>query len=113
MRNAHFESLDEIKDVESYNVWAVSKKMPILGKRIRKILFDVSRDNARTPMIWDDSQYGGFSTVEPWIRVNPSKNEVNVKKALEDKNSLYYFYKELIRIRKEHRVVVDGEYNAI
>ena len=113
MRNAHFESIDEIKDIESHNVYAILNKIPLLKKKFRKILFDVSRDNARTPMIWDDSEHGGFSSGEPWIRVNPSKDEVNVKKALADKDSLYYFYKELIRIRKEYEVASFGDFKML
>lgn len=113
MRNAEFKSLDEIKDIESHNINEIAKKIPIIGKKIRKLIFDVSRDNARTPMIWDDSEYGGFSNVEPWIRVNPTKNEVNVKKALEDKNSLFYFYKKLIEFKLNHKVIEDGQFKMI
>ena len=113
MRNAEFKSLDEIKDIESYNINETAKKIPLIGKKIRSLIFDVSRDNARTPMIWDNSEYGGFSTVEPWIRVNPSKNEVNVKKALEDKNSLFYFYKKLIEFKLNHKVIENGQFQMI
>ena len=113
MRNAEFKSLDEIKDIESHNINEIAKKIPLIGKKIRKLIFDVSRDNARTPMIWDDSEYGGFSNVEPWIRVNPTKNGVNVKKALEDKNSLFYFYKKLIEFKLNHKVIEDGQFKMI
>ena len=113
MRNAEFKSLDEIKDIESHNINEIAKKIPLIGRKIRKLIFDVSRDNARTPMIWDDSEYGGFSNVEPWIRVNPTKNEVNVKKALEDKNSLFYFYKKLIEFKLNHKVIEDGQFKMI
>ena len=113
MRNAEFKSIDEIKDIESHNVKKIIDKIPFIKRKMNKNLLDVSRDNARTPMIWDDTIYGGFSSVEPWIRVNPSKDEVNVKKALNDKESIYYFYKELIKIRKEHHVIVDGDFKMI
>ena len=113
MRNAEFKSLDKIKDIESHNIYKIFKKLPFIKNRMINILYEVSRDNARTPMIWDNSEYGGFSKVEPWIRVNPSKNEVNVEKALKDKNSLYYFYKKLIDIKKNNKVVEDGEFKMI
>ena len=113
MRNAEFKSMDEIKDVESHNIRRMSNKIPVIGKKIKKLIFDVSRDNARTPMIWDNSEYGGFSKVEPWIRVNPSKDEVNVQKALEDKNSLFYFYKQLIEFKKNHEVIKNGSFKMI
>ena len=113
MRNAHFKSMDEIKDVESHNIKGILDKMPLPKKKMQQIIYDVSRDNARTPMIWDDSEFGGFSKVEPWIRVNKDKDIVNVKNALEDKNSLYYFYQEMIKFKKEHQVIADGSFKMI
>lgn len=113
MRNAEFKSLEEIKDIESHNIYKIFNKLPLIKKKMINILYEVSRDNARTPMIWDNSKYGGFSKVEPWIRVNPSKDIVNVKAALTDKNSLYYFYKQLIEIKKNNKVVEDGEFKMI
>ena len=113
MRNAHFKSINETEDIESKNIDRISKKIPLIGKRIRNVILDVSRDNARTPMIWDNSTYGGFSNVKPWIRVNPDKNIVNVKQSLEDKNSLYYFYKKLIDFRKDNETIISGSYRMI
>ena len=113
MRNAHFKSIDETEDIESKNIFALSHKIPFIGRPIRNIILDVSRDNARTPMLWDDSIYGGFSDVSPWIRVNPDKDIVNVKKNLEDKKSLYYFYKKLIEFRKENETIINGEFQLL
>lgn len=113
MRNAHFKNIDETEDVESKNIFRISKKIPLIGKRIRKVILEVSRDNARTPMIWDNSTYGGFSNVKPWIRVNPDKDIVNVKQSLEDKDSLYYFYKKLIDFRKDNDTIINGSYRML
>ena len=113
MRNAHFKSIDETEDIESKNIDRISKKIPLIGKRIRDVILEVSRDNARTPMIWDNSTYGGFSNVKPWIRVNPDKDIVNVKQSLEDKNSLYYFYKKLIDFRKDNETIISGSYHML
>ena len=113
MRNAHFESMGEIRDIESYNVNTVLSKSPFFKKQFKQILFDVSRDNARTPVLWDDSENGGFSKVTPWIRANSSKNEVNAKRALADKDSLYYFYKDLIQLKYKYKVIEDGKFKMI
>jgi oligo-1,6-glucosidase len=72
-----------------------------------------SRDNARTPMQWDDSPQAGFSTSEPWIKVNPNYTEINVEQALADPNSIFYYYQKLIRLRKEHPIIVYGTYDLI
>ena len=113
MRNPSFKSIDDFEDVETHNMYKMAEDSRLIKMIIGKRLFSLSRDNARTPMIWDDSEFGGFSTVKPWIRVNPSKNEVNVKKALEDKNSLFYFYKQLIDFKLNHKVIEDGSFKMI
>ena len=79
---------------------------PIVGKH----LFDVSRDNARTPMQWDDSEYAGFSNVKPWLMVNKNKDKINVKQSLADEDSVYKFYQKIISFRKGNEVIKDGEY---
>ena len=110
MTNAHFKSMDEIKDVEAKNIWTLANKIFFLKPYIKKNMFDVSRDNARTPMQWDDSEYAGFSTVEPWLRVNSNKDTINVKESLEDPNSIYHYYQKIIAFRKGNEVIKDGEY---
>ena len=110
MRNAHFKDMSEIQDVESHNMYKLFGKFGPLKKKFRRILFDVSRDNARTPMCWDNSEYAGFSKVEPWIRVNADKDTINAKIAVEDPNSLYHFYQELIKFRDNNEVIRNGEF---
>ena len=108
--NAEFSSLEEVKDIELHNVMKIINKVPVLRKSLKRNAFEVSRDNARLPIAWDDSEYSGFSTVEPWIKVHPRKDTINVKKALEDKDSIFYFYQKLISIRKNNEVVINGDY---
>lgn len=110
MTNAHFKSMDEIKDVEAKNIWTLANKIFFLKPYIKKNMFDVSRDNARTPMQWDDSEYAGFSTVEPWLRVNSNKDTINVKQSLEDPDSIYHYYQKIIAFRKGNDVIKNGEY---
>ena len=110
MANPHFKNLDDFKDVETHNIHALLERVKPLKLLLSKErLFEYSRDNARTPMLWDDSMYGGFSDIEPWIKPNEDKT-YNVSSALKDKNSLFYFYKSLIDIKREYEVIKNGRY---
>ena len=72
-----------------------------------------SRDNARTPMQWDNSANAGFTTGTPWIGVNPNYREINAAQALADSRSIFYYYQRLIRLRKANPVMVYGRYDLI
>ena len=72
-----------------------------------------SRDNARTPMQWDDSTNAGFTCGTPWIRVNPNYTEVNAAAAMADPDSTFYYFQKLIRLRKAHPVIVHGRYELL
>jgi oligo-1,6-glucosidase len=72
-----------------------------------------SRDNARTPMQWDDSPNAGFTSGTPWIGVNPNYPEINVGAALADPGSVFHYYRKLIRLRKENPVIVHGRYDLL
>lgn len=74
------------------------------------LVHDQGRDNVRTPMQWDESKNGGFSSGTPWLASNPNHKTINVKAALADKQSIYYFYKELLAYRKAHDTLVYGDY---
>lgn len=77
------------------------------------IISKKSRDNSRTPMQWDSSENAGFSNINPWLRVNSNYRQINVESALSNKNSVYYYYKELIELRKEKDIISDGSYTPI
>ena len=79
-------------------------------KQIYKILQEKSRDNARTPMQWDDSVNGGFSDVEPWLQPNENYHEINVKNSLQDEDSIFKYYQKLIKLRKEYKIISEGKY---
>ncbi len=64
-------------------------------------------------MQWDSSEHAGFTDGTPWIKLNPNYKEINVKNALEDRNSLFYYYQKLIRLRKEYDVIIDGKYELL
>ena len=69
-----------------------------------------SRDNARTPMQWDASEYAGFSNVKPWLKVNENKSFINANEAMKDDNSIFHYYQKLIAFRKDNEVIKNGEY---
>ena len=110
MTNGNFKSMDELRDVEVKNTYALAKKIKILKPLIEKHMFDLTRDNARTPMQWDDSKYAGFSNVEPWIKVNENKDSINVNEDLKSEKSINKFYRNLISFRKDNEVIKLGEY---
>lgn len=110
MTNAHFKSIAEIEDLEAHNMDALAKKNPLLGKIINNSLFDVSRDNARTPMQWNATNFGGFSTSKPWLRVNDNYKEINVEESMNNKDSIFHYYQRLIELRKNDEIIKNGKY---
>ena len=114
MTNVAFE-LEEYEDIEVRNAF---QELVVNGKSItreefQKAVWNKSRDNGRTPMQWDDSENAGFTTGTPWFRVSDRYQEINVKNALEKKDSVFYYYKELIRLRHEEPLLTEGEYRLI
>ena len=74
------------------------------------------RDNARTPMQWDESKNAGFTTGMPWLKVNPNYKTINVQNALKDKQSIFYHYKSLIELRKNSQyseTIIYGDYQLL
>lgn len=113
MTNPYFDKIDLYKDVESINYYNILKKQGINEENIIKILQQKSRDNSRTPMHWNDDNNAGFTTGTPWISVSQNYKEINVKKALNDKNSIFYHYQKLIKLRKDYDIISHGNFELI
>ena len=113
MENMGSTNINDYQDVEIKNMFKMAKDNFFIRLLIKKHLFEVSRDNARTPMQWDNSKSGGFTTGTPWLNVNKNKDKINVKNALDDNNSLFYYYKDLISLRKKHDAVINGKYQLL
>lgn len=113
MTNIKFENIDDYKDIETLNLYKERLKLGYPKDEIMKSIYTKSRDNARTPIQWDNSDYGGFSKVEPWIKVNPNYKYINVKQCLEDKASIFYHYKKLIEIRKNNDTIIYGDFKLL
>ena len=111
MTNPGFESLDDYKDVETHTVYKEGRKKFHFSEKtmMRKIKY-MSRDNARTPMQWDDTDNAGFSDSKPWIRVNPNYPYINAQKDMNSKDSIYKFYQKLFDLRKNSNALIYGDY---
>lgn len=113
LTNVQFDDLDEYDDVWAFNFYREALKKGKAKEDIMKIIHYKARDNARTPIPWDTSEHGGFTTGTPWLKLNPNYKDINVKKALEEENSVFYYYQKLIKLRKEHLVIVYGDYRLL
>ncbi|MUK45100.1 alpha,alpha-phosphotrehalase [Aliivibrio fischeri] len=110
MTNVAFDTLEEYKDIETLNFYRVKTESGVSHESMMKGIHANSRDNARTPMHWDNSDNAGFTQGTPWIKLNPNYPEINVAAALEDKNSIFYHYQKLIALRKQNPVIVYGDF---
>lgn len=115
MTNVKFEDIHEYKDLETLNAYneIVKENKQISAGDMMRYIHHSSRDNARTPMQWNQNVNAGFSTVDPWIKVNPSYKLINVEKDLKDPNSIYSFYKKMNELRHKYSVIVYGDYELL
>ncbi|MCD8148887.1 MAG: alpha-glucosidase [Clostridiales bacterium] len=111
MTNVSFDSIDDYDDVEIHNMW--QERVVKGGADPEETLDNVryrARDNARTPMQWDDTENAGFTTGTPWLKVNPNYKEINAKEALADPDSIFHYMQRLIRMRKSTPVAIYGDF---
>lgn len=113
MTNRHVTSIDEVDDIESRNMYAERLGQGYTEEDILKSINVKGRDNARTPIHWDQTEQAGFTEGTPWLKVQPNYTDINVEKALNDKDSVFYLYQKLIKIRKENPVIVWGSFNLL
>lgn len=113
MTNMPFTSLNQIKDISTHNVYAIAKKLHFPKKIIWKLVLASTRDNARTPMQWNDKKGAGFTTGEPWLMINPNYRIINVEKDLKSPGSVIVFTKKLIAFRDAHPDFVDAPFERI
>ncbi|MCE4956725.1 alpha,alpha-phosphotrehalase [Macrococcoides caseolyticum] len=109
MTNLYLNDISQYRDVESTNAYKIMRDNGFTNDEILDILQDKSRDNSRSPVQWDDSVNAGFSTGTPWIDVAKNYKQINVKKALADKNSVFYTYQKLIELRHNLDIITYGE----
>ncbi len=113
MTNFDFPDMEKVRDVESINIWNMGKRLHLpYGLRWRMIKTK-SRDNARTPMQWNDSINGGFSAGTPWLSVNGNYPRINVKQQEDDPGSVLSYYRQLIAFRNGSRVLQEGDFTEL
>lgn len=110
MTNVAFDNLDQYKDIETHNFYKVKTESGVTHEHMMDAIHENSRDNARTPMHWNNQTNAGFSEGTPWIELNPNYPEINVESALADPSSIFYHYKTLIELRKDHPAIVYGSF---
>lgn len=114
MTNVPFKTMDDFRDIESLNLY----EQEVKGGRVdhdtmMEYLCHMSRDNARTPVQWDDSENAGFTTGTPWIMVNPNYKEINAKEQMSREDSVFHHYQKLIALRKEYDIIPYGIYEEL
>lgn len=115
MTNMKFTDISQCDDVEEINAYHeyVTEKHTYSKEEMMDIISRRGRDNARTPMQWDDTKNGGFSEAVPWLQVNPNYVEINAKDQIANPDSVYHFYQKLIQLRKEQQIMIEGHYELL
>ncbi len=113
MTNVRFEDISDYQDIEIRNMYKERLAAGYKKEDIMESIYARGRDNARTPMQWSKEENAGFTSGTPWMKVNPNYTEINAEAELADENSIFYYYKRLIRLRKDHPVFADGEFELL
>lgn len=114
MTNCPFNTLDNFRDLESINAFhELTEQGKMTEEDMMAAIGYKGRDNARTPMQWDDSAYAGFSTATPWIMVNPNYTKINARDQINREDSVFKYYQKLIKLRHESELIVYGTYDLI
>ena len=114
MTNAYFENLSDYRDVESLNAYhELVEELGESHEDMMRYLKAISRDNARTPVQWNDGENAGFTDGTPWIAVNRNYRTINAEAQIRDENSVLHYYKRLIALRHEKPVIVYGDYHML
>jgi oligo-1,6-glucosidase len=114
MTNVKFETISDYRDIETLNMYReYGEEKGMDPQAVLAMIHARSRDNARTPVQWDETEHAGFTSGTPWIKINPNHTEINVRQALADPDSIFHYYQKLIRLRKENPIIVYGTYDLI
>ncbi len=113
MTNFDFTSMDDIRDVESHNVYRLATKLRLPRSYRWRMMQRTSRDNARTPVQWDTTKNGGFTSGTPWLKVNGNYPKINMAQQMGDESSIRSFCKQLIALRASDETLLYGEFSVL
>lgn len=113
MTNPGFSRIEDYRDVETLNVYEELLASGLTDEEALTIIKERSRDNSRTPVQWDASEHAGFTSGTPWIHPASNYKEINAEQAVSDENSIFYFYKALIELRKEYDIITEGDFTLL
>jgi oligo-1,6-glucosidase len=113
MTNTYFTEIEQYRDIEAINYHRDALSQGMVAEEVLSSLSAKGRDNARTPMQWDDSEHAGFTTGEPWLPANPNKDTVNAAAAVADPDSVFHHYRRLIEMRHTSPLVVHGRFELL
>lgn len=114
MTNIRLKSVDEYKDIETKAAYErYTKYLGYSDEKMMSCIHAMSRDNARTPMQWEDSPHGGFTSGIPWFGVNPNYTKINAAAQVKDEASIFHYYKQLIQLRKRFEIIVYGDFQLL
>ena len=113
MTNVRFHCIEDCRDIETLNMYEEGLKNVKDLNELTEVICEKGRDNARTPMQWNNSPHGGFTDGTPWIPANPNYVEINVEQAREDQDSILHYYRKLIELRRQYPLFVYGDYHLL
>ena len=113
MTNVQFADIEEYRDIEIHNMYRERLDGGYTRQEVMESIYAKGRDNARTPMQWNDQENAGFTTGTPWIRVNPNYRQINMEQERKDPGSVFSFYRRLVHLRKEEPIFVEGRFELL
>ena len=109
MTNVQFD-IEDYRDIELLNVYKERIEAGYTEEEVMRSIYAKGRDNARTPMQWNESANAGFTSGTPWIRCNPNYTMINAEEELVDQDSIFHYYRKLVKLRKTEPILTEGRY---
>lgn len=113
MTNVRFDDISEYRDIEIINMYNERLAAGVPRDEIMRSIYAKGRDNARTPMQWSDAENAGFTTGIPWIGINENYTKINAEAEMARENGIFNYYRKLIEMRKQHRIIVEGDFRLL